>query len=202
MKLHSLLMAALAIISSVMTARAQQSDELLPTSVGIVLDTSGSMSFKLSQARQIVAAVMNSATPSDEFAVIQAADRPIALSGFAGASSVLPTLRFIQPKGRSALLDGIYLGTQLMKMAHNERKVLLVISDGLDHTSRKQEIEIVNLASYCSESPIAVMAGRLAWTTLTVCRKRRWNSPPPCALNLRARQIACIDSARASGASN
>ena len=147
MKLQYFLMAALAINLSVRTAAAQQSDEPLPASVGIVLDTSGSMSFKLSQARQIVAAVMNSATPSDEFAVIQAADRPVALSGFVGASSVLPALRFIQPKGRSALLDGIYLGTQLMKMAHNERKVLLVISDGLDNASRYQETEIINALS-------------------------------------------------------
>jgi len=34
-----------------------------------------------------------------------------------------------------------------MKMAHNERKVLLVISDGLDNASRFQETEIINALS-------------------------------------------------------
>ena len=142
MKLYSFFTGVVA--AGLCGAFAQPSPETIPTSVGIVFDTSGSMGFRLGQARQIVAAVTNSATAEDEFAVIQTANRPIALSGFIGASGVLPTLQYTQAKGKSALLDGIYLGSQLMKMAHHERKVLLVISDGVDNASRFTETEIAS----------------------------------------------------------
>ncbi len=54
-------------------------------------------------------------------------------------------LTFTQSKGRTALLDAIYLGLHEMKKAHNPRKALLVISDGGDNNSRYTEREIKNL---------------------------------------------------------
>jgi Ca-activated chloride channel family protein len=142
MTLHSVLIASLTL--SGVTAAAQQP---APVSVGIVLDTSGSMTFKLRWARQLVSELLKSANSLDEFAFIQASDRPIALSGFMPASDAAQTLVFTQAKGRSALRDGVYLGLQLMKMARNDRKVLLVISDGADNASRFTETETWNAVS-------------------------------------------------------
>ncbi len=54
-------------------------------------------------------------------------------------------LTFTQSKGRTALLDAIYLGLHEMKKARNPRKALLIISDGGDNNSRYTEGEIRNL---------------------------------------------------------
>ena len=54
-------------------------------------------------------------------------------------------LTFTQSKGRTALLDAVYLGLQEMKKAGNPRKALLIISDGGDNNSRYTEGEIKNL---------------------------------------------------------
>ena len=53
-------------------------------------------------------------------------------------------LTFTQSKGRTALLDSVYLAMHEMKKAHNPRKALLIISDGGDNSSRYTETEIKN----------------------------------------------------------
>ena len=49
------------------------------------------------------------------------------------------------PKGRTALLDAIYLGISKMRQAKYPKKALLIISDGGDNHSRYTEGEIKNL---------------------------------------------------------
>jgi Ca-activated chloride channel family protein len=54
-------------------------------------------------------------------------------------------LAFTQSKGRTALLDAVYMALHEMKKAKNPRKALLLISDGGDNSSRYTEAEIKNL---------------------------------------------------------
>ena len=54
-------------------------------------------------------------------------------------------LVYAVPKGRTALLDAIYLGMDRMRRAHYERKALLIISDGGDNHSRYTEGEIKSM---------------------------------------------------------
>jgi len=136
-----------AVILSVGNVAGQQPQQSTPVSVGIVLDTSGSMAFNLARARQLVTELLKAANAQDEFTFIQSSDRPVALSGFVSAGDAMQTLAFTQSKGRSALLDGIYLASQLTKMARNQRRVLLVISDGEDNASRYTETEVGNALS-------------------------------------------------------
>jgi Mg-chelatase subunit ChlD len=51
-------------------------------------------------------------------------------------------LVYATPKGRTALLDAIYLGMNRMRKAKHEKKALLIISDGGDNHSRYTEGEI------------------------------------------------------------
>ena len=53
-------------------------------------------------------------------------------------------LTFTQSKGKTALLDGVYLALHHMKKAKNPRMALLIISDGGDNNSRYTESEIKN----------------------------------------------------------
>lgn len=124
---------------------AQFSSEDAPLSVGLVFDTSGSMGSKLQKSRQAVAQFFKTANPEDEFFLIQFNDRPaLAVPFTRNTEEIQNQLTFTQSKGRTALLDGIYLAMNQMKKAHNPRKALVVISDGGDNSSRYTESEIKN----------------------------------------------------------
>ncbi|HYM05116.1 MAG TPA: VWA domain-containing protein [Terriglobales bacterium] len=118
-----------------------------PLSVGLVFDTSGSMGSKLDKSRQAVAQFFKTANPEDEFFLIQFSDRPELVVDFTThLEEIQNRLTFMQSKGRTALLDAIYMALHNMKKkAHNPRKAVLIISDGGDNSSRYTESEIKNL---------------------------------------------------------
>jgi VWFA-related protein len=123
----------------------QFSSEDAPLSVGIVFDTSGSMGSKLQKSRQAVAQFFKTANPEDEFFLVQFNDRPSLVVPFTrNIEEIQNQLTFTQSKGRTALLDGVYLSMNHMKKAHNPRKALIIISDGGDNSSRYTESEIKN----------------------------------------------------------
>jgi Ca-activated chloride channel homolog len=148
MKVYPRKIALVIATSFCVCASGQSPDEAPPMSMGIVLDTSGSMGFKLARARQLVAEVLKLTSSLDEFALIQASDRPVIVSGYGSTADALQTqVAFTQSKGRSAVLDGVYMGLQVSKAGRNARKVLLVISDGGENSSRYTETEIRNAIS-------------------------------------------------------
>ena len=51
-----------------------------------------------------------------------------------------------QPFGRTALYDAIYLGLEKMKSASNDRRALLLISDGEDNSSRYSAAAVKDFA--------------------------------------------------------
>ena len=117
-----------------------------PLSIGIVFDTSGSMGPKLEKSRQAVSEFFKTANPEDEAFLVEFSDRPELATPFThNLEEIQNRLTFTQSKGRTALLDGIYLALHTMKKAHNPRKALIVISDGGDNSSRYTESEIKNL---------------------------------------------------------
>jgi VWFA-related protein len=114
-------------------------------SVGVVFDASGSMGSKLSKSRQAVAEFIRTANPEDEFFLVQFNDRPALTVPFTGETEeILNRLAFVQSKGATALLDGVYMAMNQMKKARNARKAILIISDGGDNSSRYTESEVKN----------------------------------------------------------
>ncbi len=121
------------------------SAEDAPISIGLVFDTSGSMGPKLQKSRQAAAEFFKTANPSDEFFLVQFNDRPeLSVPFTTDTDKIQSTLTFTQSKGRTALLDSVYLAMHEMKKAKNPRKALLIISDGGDNSSRYTETEIKN----------------------------------------------------------
>jgi VWFA-related protein len=117
-----------------------------PISVGLIFDTSGSMGSKLEKSRQAVAQFFKTTNPEDEFFLVEFNDRPELVSPFTTSlEEIQNKLTFTQSKGRTALLDAVYLGLHTMKKGRNARKALLIISDGGDNSSRYTESEIKNL---------------------------------------------------------
>ena len=125
---------------------SQFSSEDAPLSVGVVFDCSGSMGNKLAKSRQAVAQFFKMANPEDEFFLVQFNDSANLIQPFTrNLEEIQNKLAFTQSKGRTALLDAVYLALHEMKKAKNPRKALLLISDGGDNSSRYTEPEIKNL---------------------------------------------------------
>jgi Ca-activated chloride channel homolog len=121
----------------------QFSSEDAPLSVGIVFDTSGSMGAKLARSREAVAQFMKTANPQDEFFLITFNDHPDLVVPFSSDTEEIQNrLTFIQSKGRTALLDGVYMAMNQMKKARNPRRAILIISDGGDNSSRYTEGDV------------------------------------------------------------
>jgi Ca-activated chloride channel homolog len=119
------------------------SNEDAPVSIGVIFDMSGSMTDKIDRAREAVVEFCRSANPQDEFFMITFSDQPRLAAGFtSNPDDIQNKLIYTVPKGRTALLDALYLGMHKMKEAKNQRKALLIISDGGDNHSRYTEQEI------------------------------------------------------------
>ena len=122
------------------------SNEDVPISVGLVFDASGSMSNKMGKSRMAVLEFFKSANPQDEFFLVSFNDQPRLMADFTGSIEELQNkLIFTEAKGRTALLDGIYLTLNHMRHAQHQKKAALIISDGGDNSSRYTGNEIKTL---------------------------------------------------------
>ncbi len=122
------------------------SSEDAPISLGVIFDISGSMADKIDKSRQAVVEFFRTANPQDEFFLITFSEKPEVLVDFTSSvEDIQSKLVYAIPKGRTALLDAIYLGMNRMQKAHYERKALLIISDGGDNHSRYTEGEIKSM---------------------------------------------------------
>jgi Ca-activated chloride channel family protein len=122
------------------------SSEDAPVSLGVIFDSSGSMSSKMDRAKDAVIEFFKTANPQDEFFMITFSDEPETVSDFTSSvDEIQNKLVFAVPRHRTALLDAIYMGVSKMRQAKYAKKALLIISDGGDNHSRYTEGEIKSL---------------------------------------------------------
>jgi len=119
------------------------SSEDTPVSIGLIVDMSGSMANKMDRTREAVEAFCKEGNPQDEFFMITFADAPQLATDFTNNGEELQSaLVTAQSKGRTSLLDAIYMGLRKMQDAHYRRRALLVLSDGGDNHSRYSERDV------------------------------------------------------------
>jgi len=119
------------------------SSEDAPVSLGVIFDSSGSMSSKMDRAKEAVIEFFKTANPQDEFFMITFSDEPEDVTDFTSSvDEIQNKLVFAVPQRRTALLDAIYMGVSKMRQAKYPKKALLIISDGGDNHSRYTEGEI------------------------------------------------------------
>jgi Ca-activated chloride channel homolog len=132
------------------------SSEDAPVSLGVIFDSSGSMSSKMERAKDAVVEFFKTANPQDEFFMITFSDEPEEVSDFTSSvEEIQNKLVFAVPRKRTALLDAIYMGVTKMRQAKYAKKALLIISDGGDNHSRYTENEI---RSVVKEADVMVYA--------------------------------------------
>jgi Ca-activated chloride channel family protein len=119
------------------------SSEDAPVSLGVIFDSSRSMTSKMDRAKDAVVEFFKTANPQDEFFMIEFSDEPEVVNDFTSSvDDIQGKLVFTVPRRRTALLDAIYMGVSKMRQAKYPKKALLIISDGGDNHSRYTEGEI------------------------------------------------------------
>lgn len=126
----------------------------LPVSIGIIVDSSGSMGAKLARSRQVAAQFLKSASLDDETFLIESSNHPMLASAFTtDPYRMQDRLVFLQAKGRSALWDSVALALAEMKKARYPRQAVILISDGGDNSSNATLESVARLA-HDSDVPI------------------------------------------------
>jgi VWFA-related protein len=123
------------------------SEEEMPVSIGIVFDESGSMRPVMDEAKAVVGALLRSANEADEAFLFTVSTRP----GMEGTfdrdlGSVLERAAFARAGGATALVDTLYGALRAEKAAHNGKRALVVISDGMDNHSRYTKGDLLSMA--------------------------------------------------------
>ena len=122
------------------------SSEDVPISIGVIFDLSGSMANKVGKAREAALQFFKTANPQDEFFLVSFNERAELMSAFTNSVEDLQRRIISAPaKGRTALLDAIYLGLSEIKTARNAKRALLIMSDGGDNNSRYNAKDIKRL---------------------------------------------------------
>jgi Ca-activated chloride channel homolog len=116
------------------------SREDVPVTVGLVIDTSGSMSPKYNQVVTAAMAFIGASNPNDEIFVVNFNDTviqglPPELPFTDDIGKLRAALSMARPEGRTALYDAIAVALAHLEKGKRDKKTLIVISDGGDNHS-------------------------------------------------------------------
>lgn len=141
--------------------------EEAPISVAIVFDISGSMKPIIHQAREAAMEFLRTAGPEDAFVMVAFKDRAeVVTRANTTETELQERLLYTTAKGRTAMLDGIYLALAQLRSAPTRRRALLVITDGQDNHSRYNEGDVERALR---EADVAVYG--IGYDSLGILRK-------------------------------
>ena len=113
------------------------SGEDSPLSIGLIFDSTGSMSDKISTARDAAVTFLKTGNPEDEyFLVTFSQDAQLTENFTTDISRLQNRLIFSPARGLTPLFDAVYMALDKMKSARHKRRALLLITDGEDNHSR------------------------------------------------------------------
>lgn len=108
-----------------------------PVALGLVFDTSSSMSRNLAAARRAAALFVGMANPGDQFLLVEFDSTPrMTVPLTEDLAHIKYELTFNQSRGQTAMIDGVYMAMNEIKKSKAERKALILVSDGDDNNSR------------------------------------------------------------------
>lgn len=115
-----------------------------PFAASILLDTSGSMERKLSLVRAACANFVEGLRPGDRFSLFSFGNgRVRQLQGFTEGQEIADALWDLEARGQTPLYDAIVKAAEALSQQPEERRVLLIVSDGADTESRASFDEVL-----------------------------------------------------------
>jgi Ca-activated chloride channel homolog len=132
--------------------------ERVPVSLGVALDTSGSMEGeKMAAARDALNRFLSQLLePDDEIFLMRFDTNPVLVQGWTKDKRQLALeLGRMQPRGGTAMYDAVAEAIPLAQSGHNPKKALVIISDGNDTSS---STDVLSLKRLIRESEVLVYA--------------------------------------------
>ena len=118
-----------------------------PVSVGILVDTSGSMEPKLMQARAAITEFVNDLNPRDDVFLFAFSSQPFLLQPFTtDHQAVISRLSLLYAQGETAIFDTIIDGLLMVRHGRWDKKALLVVTDGQDNASEQNLQQVIAYA--------------------------------------------------------
>jgi Ca-activated chloride channel homolog len=118
-----------------------------PVSVGILVDTSGSMQPKLPQARAAITEFLRNLNDRDDVFLFAFSGKPFMLQSFTTDHSLVEDrLGLLHAYGSTSLYDAIVTGLVVLQHGRYDKRALLVVTDGMDNTSGHSLDDVVALA--------------------------------------------------------
>lgn len=112
-------------------------EEDVPVSLGLVIDNSGSMRTKRERVNKAALTFAKTCNPQDEIFLINFNDQVYIDQDFTkNLDDLTDALDTLDARGGTALHDAIYLSLEHIREGKEDKKALLVISDGEDRDSR------------------------------------------------------------------
>ena len=134
------------------------SQESAAISAGIIFDVSGSMKTNnnIQKSKNAIVRFLESGNPEDEYCLITFNERTSLVQNFTRHSSNLRSeVALRQAGGRTAMYDAIYMGLDQIHGGKNEKKALILITDGEDNSSR---YSISEVREFAKESDVQIYA--------------------------------------------
>src|SRR6202521_1141531 len=121
------------------------SHEDIPVTVGLVIDNSGSMSKKRADVIAAALAFARSSNPQDQMFVVNFNEHvrlglPDNMPFTDQVSQLEVALSRIITNGQTALYDAVAVALERLKQGNRDKKVLIIISDGGDNSSRRSNL--------------------------------------------------------------
>jgi len=119
-----------------------------PVSLGLVIDNSASMLMRRAQVAAAALKLVRASNKDDEVFVMTFNDKPALVQDFTHDIRQLEkSLNKIDSTGATAMRDALQLGLEhLKRLAKNDKKVLLVVTDGEDNSSLERLDRLVRVA--------------------------------------------------------
>jgi len=120
----------------------------VPVTVGLVIDTSGSMQSKYNDVVIAALALIHASNPRDEIFVVNFGDRvsyglPDGTPFTGDPGQLRAALALGAPAGRTALYDAILSSLDHLEQGKRDKKTMVLISDGGDNSSAHASDEVM-----------------------------------------------------------
>ena len=118
-----------------------------PVSLGLIVDSSGSMQNKIRHARHALRRFIHSIKPQDEVFLAGFSAQPFLVQDFTDSRMLLAQgVGLLHPRGGTSLYDAILTGLRRVHRGKHRKKALIVITDGMDTASLSSLQQTINVS--------------------------------------------------------